>query len=262
MFGFVKADREKYPSTFLRKVVVSFKYPFVNNLKERYDEICDIFKVDFPRTNIVKNQDFEISITEKQGEASFRTIQGNDVIYFKSEDGRSELIIHCENLTISIEGNKYNSFESDILKIINKISNLFSLLNINNIKDCSIRKINLVEFVYNENLSPNGILNFLLTPSSIIFLDDKDKFVTQNIHNLELKDGDYHLSLKYGMNTLPIPEKKIGQLLVDTTITSDKSIDSNQIIAEMELLNGELFNVFSWIFNENAKEALKNGQSK
>lgn len=262
MFGFIKTERETYQSTFLRKVVVAFKYPFIGNLRERYDEVRNLFKRDFPRANIVKNQDFEIAIAEKQGEASFRTIQGNDVIYFKSEDGKNELIVNCENLTLSIEGNKYNSFESDIIKITNVIYELFSLLNIDNIEDCSIRKINLVEFGYNEDLAPNGILNVLLTPSSIVFLDDKDKFITQNIHNLELKDGDYHLSLKYGMNTLPIPEKKVGQLLVDITIISNKVIDSNQIIAEMELLNGELFNVFSWIFNENAKEALKNGQSK
>ena len=78
--------------------------------------------------------------------------------------------------------------------------------------------------------------------------------------SIEFKDGQYTLNLKYGMNTLPVPDKKIGQLIVDNVITSNSEIGSKEFLSEMKILNEELFNVFFWLFNDDAKSVLRNGQ--
>ena len=62
------------------------------------------------------------------------------------------------------------------------------------------------------------------------------------------------------MNTLPVPDKKIGQLIVDNVITSNSEIGSKEFLSEMKILNEELFNVFFWLFNDDAKSVLRNGQ--
>lgn len=263
MFGFKKVEKENYSSTFLRKVVINIKFPTTLLVKEKAKEVIDIFKNDFPRTTMGKNQGFQISIGGRQEQPNFKTINEDDNISLKTEDGQTELLINSDNITISIEGNKYKSYETNVVYILKNVLKLFEILSIESITNISLRKINLIEFDYNTSNVPNGILNTLLN-NSIVYDENaypSMDFITQNIHNVGFKDGDYFLNLIYGMNTLPIPEKKIGQLVVDNDITSNKEISTTELINEMNTLNNELFNVFYWMFNDDAKNVLRNGKA-
>ena len=171
MFGFTKVDRETYNSTFLRKVIINVKFPFTNQLKEKSKDIIDLFKVDFPRAVLGKNKGFQISIEGKEGQPNFRTIDEDDNISLKTEDGQIELLINCDNIIFSIEGKKYKSYEKNIEVILQKTLKLFDLISINSIINCSIRKINLIEFGYDEQRIPNGILSALLN-NSIVYNED------------------------------------------------------------------------------------------
>lgn len=262
MFGFIKVERETYSSTFLRKVIINIKFPSTSFLKEKSDAIREIFGKDFPRVTLGKNRGFQISIEGKEGQPNLSTFEKDDNISLKSEDGQIEILINCDNITFSIEGRRYTNYENDINYVLVKIKSLLELLSVSTIDYCNIRKINLIEFGYDNQMTPNGILNALLN-KSIVYNEDAFngvEYITQNIHNLEFKDGDYKLNLKYGMNTLPIPNKKIGQLIVDNEITFDSYFDLNELGEKVKTLNEELFNVFYWIFNDNAKSILKNGQ--
>lgn len=264
MFGFTKVERETYNSTFLRKVIINIKFPSTSLVKEKTSEIKDLFKHDFPRAKLGKNQGFQISIGGKEGQPNLRTIEEDDNISLKSEDGQIELLINCDNLIFSIDGKRYANYENNVSSIFERIKLLLNLLSINEIVNCNIRKINLIEFGYSEQMIPNGILNALLN-KTIVYNEDAFngmEYITQNIHNLEFKDGDYKLNLKYGMNTLPVPDKKIGQLIVDNEITFDSYFGINEMENKIKTLNEELFNVFYWIFNDDAKNILKNGQVK
>ena len=48
-------------------------------------------------------------------------------------------------------------------------------------------------------------------------------------HNLEFKDGQSPLNLKYGVEYC-FPDKKIGQLIVDNVITSNSEIGSKEFL--------------------------------
>lgn len=262
MFGFTKVERETYNSTFLRKVITNIKFPLTSLVKEKANEIKEIFKQDFPRATLGKNQGFQISLGGKEGQPNFRAINEDDNISLKSEDGQVELLINCDNIIFSIDGKKYSNYENSVNLILDKITKLFNLLSINEITSCSLRKINLIEFGYDNQMIPNGILNALLN-KSIVYNEDAFnglEHITQNIHNLEFKDGDYKLNLKYGMNILPVPDKKIGQLIVDNDIIFNSEISLDKLNNKLKTLNEELFNVFFWIFNEDAKNVLRNGQ--
>lgn len=264
MFGFAKVNREIYSSTFLRKVVINIKFPAVKQLKEKSQEIVNLFKEDFPRAALGKNKGFQISIEGKEGQPNFKTIEEDDNISLKTEDGQVELLINCDNVMFSIEGKTYESYEKNVNSILQNLLNLLKLFSVDSINNCSLRKINLIEFEYSAQMMPNGILNALLN-NSIIYNEDAFlgmEYITQNIHNLEFKDGDYALNLKYGMNTLPFTDKKIGQLIVDNNIISNSNINVNLLSQEIEILNDELFNVFSWIFNDESKKVLRNGITK
>lgn len=264
MFGFTKVERETYNSTFLRKVIINIKFPSTSLVKEKASEIIEIFKQDFPRAALGKNQGFQISIRGKEGQPNFKTIEEDDNISLKSEDGQIELLINCDNIIFSIDGKRYTNYENNVSLIFERITSLLGLLSVHEIANCTMRKINLIEFGYNEQLTPNGILNVLLN-KTIVYNEDAfngKEYITHNIHNLEFKDGDYKLNLKYGMNTLPVPDKKIGQLIVDNEITFESYFGLNELEGKIKTLNEELFNVFYWIFNDDAKKILSNGQVK
>lgn len=258
MFGFAQVKRENYGATFLRKVEIVINFEKILNLKEFSEKVVEIFKLEFPRVSLGKSKGFQVSI-----EGKVKSIEEDDMISLKTEDGQIEMTINCDNIFLSIDGRKYESYDSNIKGILEKIVNFFSLCSIESIKSCNLRKINLIEFGYTEQ-APNGILNALLN-SAITSKDEAflgTEFITQNIHNIEFKEEEYVLNIRYGMNTLPFPDKKIGQLIVDNNISSNTEIKSNDVVKEIEKLNNELFNVFSWIFNEDAKKMLKNEHHK
>lgn len=264
MFGFTKVEREVYNSTFIRKVFVKIQFPALKQLKDKSENIKELFLADFPRITIGKNQGFEILISGNSSNPNFKTIDENDAITLKSEDGQTELQLNCDSLAFTIEGKAYVSFEKNIETLLTKIEKLFSIIGVEQVLTSELRKINIIEFGFGNDNFPNGILDALLN-KAVVYNDDAfpemDR-ISQNIHNVEFKDGNYTLDLRYGMNTLPIPDKKIGQLIVDYKIQSNVQQNSNLITDEIKLLNDELFNVFSWIFNENSKQVLKNGINK
>lgn len=260
MFGFNRVEREIYNSTFLRKVFINIKFPLVEQLKEKFKNINDLFINEFPRTALGKNKGFQISIGNNDNNPNFKSIDEKDSLSLKSENGQTELLINYDNISFSIEGKTYKCFEEHIQTVLDKIIILFDILGVNQVLSCNLHKINLIEFGYGENNIPNGILEALLN-KAIVYNDDAFPNVgniNQNIHNVEFKEGEYSLNLKYGMNTLPFADKKVGQLIVDYNIQSNVSLDVNLVSTEIKLINDELFNVFSWIFNEDAKQILKN----
>ncbi|HMR87799.1 MAG TPA: TIGR04255 family protein [Saprospiraceae bacterium] len=264
MFGFKKVEREIYNSTFLRKVLINIHFPSIEQISDKSDFIKGLFISEFPRVIVGKNRGYQISIGNKDKNPNFKAIDENEAVSLKSEDGQLELIVNRDSISYSIEGVTYKCFEDDIQKIINKFVNLFEVIGVTQILSCNLRKINLIEFGYGDSNIPNGILQAMLN-KAVVYNDDafpNMAKIGQNIHNIEFKEEDYSLNLRYGMNTLPLTDKNIGQLIVDYNIQSNVSLKYNLIPDEIKVLNNELYNVFSWIFNESAKQILRNGISK
>lgn len=261
MFGFRKVKREVYSSTILRKVYITIQFPVVSNFNVKAPLISDLFFNDFPRVSLGKNKGFQFSMSNIDNNPSLKALGENDTISLKSEDGQSELFFRNDRLEFTIEGKSYRSFEDNVKKIIDNLMELFTKIDVKHIENCSLRKINIIEYSYNDEIIPNRILEVLLN-NAVVYNDDAFpdmSKISQNIHNVEFKDGEYLLNLKYGMNTLPFIEKKIGQLIVDYSINSEKVLEILNLSEEIELLNSELFNVFHWIFNENFKKTISNG---
>lgn len=263
MFGFEKQKRENYSNTFLRKVILNIEYSKINTIKEHSEDVKMLFSEVFPRFHLGKDKNFQLFLG-KNINTDLRSVSEDDSILLKSLDNKKELHILCDKIVLSIDGDDYVSFEEAIKPIIETLEKCFALLKINTIFNCSIRKINLVEFGYGDNNFPNGILETLLNNklvnSDVAFPNANQ--ITMNIRNINFMEDNYLLNLKYGMNTLLSLKEKIGQLIVDLTITNNDHIDVNGLEGETIVLNDEIFNVFYWIFNDKAKKILKNEHVK
>lgn len=257
MFGFQIVKREKFQSNFLRKVFFDIEFSQIDTIKSKSEEIKSLFLDEFPRFSMGKDKGFQISIDNNK--TNFKHLDDNDNIVLKSFDGQKEILITSNNLRLSIEGNSYSSYEESIQYLFNNFKSVFEILNIDKILKSSIRKINLIEFGYDDKI-PNGILDALLN-KALVYNDDAFpdmEKINLNIHNVNFNDGNYMLNLKYGMNTLPNLDKKLGQLLIDLHVISNNNIQLIDLVDEITLLNDEIYNVFSWVINDDAKQLLKN----
>lgn len=257
MFGFKKQNRENYDRTFLRKVFLTIEYPQINTLKEQSEQLKVLFTDIFPRFTLGKDMNYQLSFGNNVN-TDLKSLGENDNILFRSLNGKKQLNISCDRLMLSIEGDDYRSYESSIKGITELIKKYFDLAGINTIFNISIRKINLIEFGYSDNDYPNGILSTLLNENIIlsdVSFPDISK-ITMNIHNIDFKEDEYSLNLKYGMNTL---DKGVGQLLVDLNLIYRDTLTVDKMDAEFEVINSEIYDAFYWIFNDTAKKMLKDG---
>lgn len=252
MFGFVRVQREVYNSTFLKKIYLEFEYSQIENLEKYVEQIGQIYSHKLPRIKF-RNHNFPINHINK----GLLYASNKKEFVLKSADSFVELTIREDKTSLQIEGKDYKCFEDNIKDVLSLIIETFRLFELNEINFCSLRKLNLIEFNFTDNESPNEIIELLLN-KYVSYHDDafQDKSkISHNIHNLEFADGDYRLVLKYGMSILPSIEN-IGQLIVDYKISVTREIKIAEIEDEIDLLNSELFNVFSWIFNDHAKNIL------
>ncbi|WP_407477065.1 TIGR04255 family protein [Elizabethkingia anophelis] len=262
MFGFQKQNREIYNRTFLRKVILSVEYSPINTIKEYSENVKQLFSETFPRFTLGKDRNFQLLFGNNS--SNVENVVENDNITLRSIDGKKNLSISCDNLVLTIEEQEYESYEKTLIPIIEIFKNYFNLLEINTIFNTSIRKINLIEFGYNENNYPNGILETLLNKNLVTndsSFPDSSK-ISMNIHNIDFKENNYTLNIKYGMNTLSQSDNKIGQLIVDLNMITFDELNINKLNDELLVLNDELYNAFYWIFNDTAKKMLRDDNIK
>jgi uncharacterized protein (TIGR04255 family) len=258
VFGFQNVKREKFKSSFLRKVFIDIDFPQVNDIKDKSEEIKTLFSDEFPRFNLGKDKGFQISIDNNN--TDFRHLDENDNILLKSLDGQKEILLTSRSLKLSIEGKTYSSYEDSIQYLFCKFKSVYEIFGIEKILRSSIRKVNLIEFGYNDEKIPNGILDALLN-KALVYNDDAFPDmgkINLNIHNVNFNDGNYVLNLKYGMNTLPNLDKDLGQLIIDLHIISNNVIGFYDLPKEITLLNDEIYNVFSWVINDDSKKIINN----
>lgn len=257
MFGFQPIERKVYEKNFLRKVFFQLNFNSCKNLKENSQKVEELFKDSFPRFGLGKGKGFQISIDKEK--TNFQHIEQGDNISLKSIDGQKQIIINETGLNFSVEGIVYKSYES-IQDDLARIIQLLKICDVVDLTKISLRKLNIIEFKGDEN--PNGILDFLLNKALVNSNDafPNMKLINHNIHSVNFINKEYSLNLKYGMNVLPILENKIGQLIIDMDIAANKNIPVDNILSESRQINDEIFNVFNWVINENAKRIILNAK--
>lgn len=256
MFGFQSIERKVFNRNFLRKVIFQVQFDSCKNLKDNSEKIKTLFALEFPRYKLGRGGGVQISFNKDK--ADFEELKNRDNINLKSLDGQKTINIEENSLLFEIEGSVYKSFE-DIRREFEKFDNFFSTCQIDQIKSLSIRKINIIEFKNESNPDgPNGILDALLNKSLI---NSNDSFpnmsnINHNIHSINFSKDDYLLNLNYGMKLLPQLNNERGQLIIDINLSLKNSITTKEIPTLSKNINDEIFNVFYWMLNEDAKSLL------
>lgn len=255
MFGFPKLEHKNYKKNFLKTVLFRIEFDKCLNIDSKEEKIKNLFQDKFPRFNSGIGKGFEIIIDNKN--TNFNEVTSGHNINIKSENGQRIIDINQDSISLTIAGKSYVSFD-DLADDFQKVTSFFSLCGIDTINKVGIRKINIIEFKNKENRS--DILNFLINPTLVSHINDfpNKKYINQSINSINYKDNNNFLNLKYGLNVPNALDDEIGQLIIDIDLIVQKSIEIKDIISEASLINSEIFNIFSWLINDNAK-AILNG---
>lgn len=252
MFGFPIAEKTVFKRNFLRKVFFQMNFKKEIKVVEFEDKVKDIFEDSFPR--FVKAQGNGLQITLGNEAPIFQTLDEEKQLIFKSKDGQCTLEIFEHFLRLNFDASGYQSSES-IKQLLPKFSKLFENC-IDVIDTISLKKINIIEF--DSSSDSIGILNYLLDKSLIGNLDafPNTQLINHNLQSVNYRNENFFLNLKYGMNLPPIPNLKIGQVIIDIECVKHTKTDVLNIEDIFEDLNTEIFNVFIMLINENTKKLL------
>lgn len=256
MFGFPKVEHKEFGKNFLKTVIFQLSYNKYELTQERFNEIEEIFKLDFPRFSTTKGQGFEISL-EQNKTPSFQHVEKGHFLDMRSSDGQKILTINEEVLNLTITGKVYKSFD-DISHHIDNIAKFFKLCNITKVSKVAVRKINIIEFkVIDDN--PSNILDLLLNKDligNISFFPNQNN-INQYLQSLNYNKEVNFLNIKYGLN-LPRnqSEEKIGQVIIDIDLYKQEELEINKINSDSLKINSEIFNIFNWIISEKTLDIL------
>ena len=64
------------------------------------------------------------------------------------------------------------------------------------------------------------------------------------------------MNIKYGLIIPPQLNLETGQLVIDIDLYKQENIVTGELISTSELINSEIFNIFSWLINKNTKKML------
>ncbi|MCC5917955.1 MAG: TIGR04255 family protein [Cryomorphaceae bacterium] len=235
------------------QVVFEIYFESFKALKDCKEDIIEIFKSDFPRFQAEPVKGFEFRF--KENVSNFQQVEGSFQILMKSENGQSVLTIKENILNLSIGKGEYQSFDQ-VRNLFKKIKHFFQLCERPTYNRVGIRKINIIEFKRNE--SPVDVIPFLVNSNitnSVNEWPGKNK-INQNIQLINYVQDSNNLNIKYGLNTQGKSNDEIGQFILDIDLVQNNVIDINNLEDVSLELNREIFNVFNWVLNDNAKKLL------
>ena len=253
MFDFPKVEHKNFDKNFLKTVIFQINFEKYNNLNNKSKKIGELFKDNFPRFNLGKGKSYEILLNNEN--TNFQQIEDGHNIIMKSENGQRIINIKENSLSFTVSGTSYKSFDN-ISKDLENIISFLTLCEINEITRLAIRKINIVEFKNSEN--PSDILRFLLNPTLINHIEKfpNGQNINHSIQSINFKKNNDFLNIKYGLNIPPQLNYEVGQLIIDIDLFQQDKIDKSSILNKSKKINSEIFNIFNWIINENAKKIL------
>lgn len=257
MFNFPHIDHRKYRKNFLKTVIFQIAFEENITLIDKKPEIVEIFNKVFPRVNDKVTKGIQISFKNDQTPI-LQHIENEKTgisIEMRSNDGQRILSIDNSSLSYTIGGKSYTSFD-DLKSDLELLNSFFELTKINKVKRVAIRKINIIEFVVNNNAS--DFLAHLISPELLSNLNyfPNTQFISQNIQTIYYQKDDFKLNIKYGLNIPPITNKEIGQIILDIDLFNTSQIDSYNTIRVAEEINNEIFNIFNWAISDNTKNLL------
>lgn len=262
MFGIPELEKRTFNNDFINNVIVSGEYISNRSCAEHRQTLKDRYAGILPIQNDVPQQQYQINIDVKTNQTSVNADvnESERQITLRSRNMQKELSLTNNNFQYRESGNVYGTsvtFNDAVRPALTYLAEV----GVTSLNKLQLRKINVVGFELNTVNPANSVIAW--QPASSLINErliaryqamlDVSSNIKQHISTLQLADGDYMLTIKYGFHVL---EKKAdgssvkGQVIIDLDIARQSAINTDGAIDELCMMHQELFNAFNWCISE------------
>ena len=273
MFGIPEREKITFHNDFINRVVVAGAYNSNRSCTTLRQSLKDRYKDSLPLQSDSPQQQYRINIDVKTNQTSVDTnVDDQDhQVTLRSKNMQKELSMMNNSFRYQEIGNGYGTsitFDGAVQPTIDYLKEA----GVEQLNMMKLQKVNVVGYEMGRQATTEGVIpawqpasnliNARLVPQYEAMLGAATN-IKQHISNIQLTDGQYVLTIKYGYN---ITEKKLdgsmvkGQVIVDLEIERKAPVSVDAVADELTLMHKELFNAFLWSISDSFVNLLNQGE--
>ena len=273
MFGIPEIEKKPFQINFINRVVLAAAYNTNRSCTLQRQSLKDRYVEKLPLQNDSPQQQYRINIDVKTNQTSVDTNvddQDHQVI-LRSKNMQKELRLNNSSFHYQENGTNYGTsgaFDDAAQPALAYLEESgveqFNMLR--------LQKINVIGYEIGKQSEAqasvpvwqpaSSLLNARLLPQYEAMFGTAS-VIKQHINNMQFKDGQYVLTIKYGFN---VTEKKEdgsmakGQVVLDLQIEKIGPIAINTVAGELTFMHKELYNAFLWSISDSYINLLNQGR--
>lgn len=268
MFGIDNYDKFVFNHNFLRNIIFKVHYKENKSCSAQRQKFIDAFKENYPIHTDGISQEISLTMGTQQTNQAISIKDNGDAhqVIMRSTDAQREFVLTNDFLQYKENGKTYKS-STDFNSQIKKALGFLKFSDTNECKSLTLRKINIIDFTSDSaneiEVQTYEALSQLLAPHLLCqyngFLSC-NKFIKQNIYNLQLEENGYTLTIKYGYiiaEINPTITSAKGQIIIDLFLEKSNITAIDSLDEEIEKCHQELYNAFRWSISDRMLEILK-----
>lgn len=272
MFGIPEIEKKTFRNDFINRVVVAGAYNNNRSCTTQRQALKDRYADMLPLQSDNPQQQYRINIDVKTNQTSVDTnVDDQDhQVTLRSKNMQKELSLMNNSFRYQEGGVAYGTsvtFNESVQPAVDYLKEA-GVAHLNMMK---LQKVNVVGYEMGKKGVADGpipawqpasnLINPRLVPQYEAMLEAAPN-IKQHLSNMQLTDGEYVLTIKYGFN---LTEKKQGgsmvkgQVIVDLEIERKSPVAIESVADELNLMHRELYNAFLWSISDNFVKLLNQG---
>lgn len=262
MFGINPQDREVYPRNFIRSVYLRATYPSTQQCSSNRERFLNLFADIMPKVDDTSAVKIELNNKGNKIE----TDENAHRLVLHSNDMQKEMTFANEECAYTVSGLDYKDFE-DVSKQYQKALFFAQTCGVHTLSSLTLRKVNVVQFkgetAEDNALVPiHGALSELIGKELLFSYEARksiNPFIKQSMQSIVLKDQDYELTIKYGVEALRRENnnKRLSGVVVIDLMMRKNQVTMDSLKEELTTFNNEIFNAFRWTLSDAAIKLLR-----
>lgn len=273
MFGIPDIEKKTFRNDFINRVVVAGAYSSNRSCTANRQSLKDRYADTLPMQNDSPQQQYQINfdVRTKQTSVNANVDEQDHQIVLRSKNMQKELALMNNSFRYHEIGDSYGTsatFDSAVQPAIAYLKEV----GVEQLNMMKLQKVNVIGYEMGKQEGVAGPVPFWQPAANLINARLVPQYeamtgvaanMRQHVSNLQLTDGAYVLTIKYGFRLM---EKRQdgsmakGQVIVDLEIERKTSVDIDAVADELTLMHKELYNAFLWSISDNYVSLLDQGE--
>lgn len=273
MFGIPEIEKKTFHNDFINRVVVAGAYNSNRSCTAQRQSLKDRYADLLPMQNDSPQQQYQINfdVRTKQTSVNANVDEQDRQIVLRSKNMQKELMLMNNSFRYHEIGDSYGTsvtFDDTVQPAIDYLKEA-GVAQLNMMK---LQKINIIGYEMGKQEGTEGPVPFWQPAANLInarLMPQYDAMtgvstnMRQHVSNLQLTDGAYVLTIKYGFR---LTERKQdgsmakGQVIVDLEMERKTPVAIVAVADELTLMHKELFNAFLWSISDSYVNLLDQGE--